>query len=85
MFADQSSGSRSNAIVDQGEIGRIVNSRPKDRRRILEEAAGIAGVHARKHESELKLRATENNLEKGFEVLNLNGKKDNRKSIIWIG
>ncbi len=69
MFADQSIGSRSNAIVNQGQIGKIINSKPIDRRKILEEAAGISGVHARRHETELKLRATEVNLEKLNDIL----------------
>ena len=59
LFADQSTGSKSNAIVDQGQIGKIINSKPEDRRKILEEAAGISGVHARRHETELKLKSTE--------------------------
>ena len=69
MFADQSTGSKSNAIVDQGQVAKIINSKPEDRRKILEEAAGISGIHARKHETELKLNSTESNLEKLSEVI----------------
>ena len=69
LFADQSTGSKSNAIVDQGQIGKIINSKPEDRRKILEEAAGISGVHARRHETELKLKSTEANLLQLSELL----------------
>ena len=69
LFADLAIGSRSNAIVDQGQVSRIINSKPQERRQILEEAAGISGIHARKHETELKLKSTENNLEKLEEII----------------
>ena len=69
LYADIAIGSRSNAIVDQGQVGKIINSKPQERRQILEEAAGISGIHARKHESELKLKSTENNLEKLEEII----------------
>ena len=69
LFADLAIGSRSNAIVDQGQVGQIINSKPQERRKILEEAAGISGIHARKHETELKLKATESNLEKIEEII----------------
>ena len=69
LFADLAIGSRSNAIVDQGQVGKIINSKAIDRRQILEEAAGISGIHARKHETELKLRSTEANLEKLEEII----------------
>jgi len=69
FYADYSIGSRSNAIVDQGQIGKIINSKPNERRQIIEEASGITGIHARKHETELKLNATENNLEKLDEII----------------
>jgi chromosome segregation protein len=62
MFADASSGARSAAIVSQGQIGGLVEAKPTDRRRLLEAAAGVAGLQARRHEAELKLRATEANL-----------------------
>ena len=69
LFADLAIGSRSNAIVDQGQVGKIINSKAIDRRQILEEAAGISGIHARKHETELKLKSTEANLEKLEEII----------------
>ena len=62
MFADASTGSRSPALVRQGQIAEIINAKPQARRLILEEAAGIAGLHTRRHEAELKLRAAEQNL-----------------------
>ncbi|MFS3136344.1 AAA family ATPase [Gluconacetobacter sacchari] len=62
LFADLASGARSSAMVSQGRVSALVNARPEERRSILEEAAGITGLHARRHEAELKLRATEANL-----------------------
>jgi chromosome segregation protein len=62
LFADLASGSRSSAMVSQGRVAAIVGARPEDRRSVLEEAAGITGLHARRHEAELKLRAAEANL-----------------------
>ena len=62
LFADLASGARSSAMVSQGRVAMLVGARPEERRVILEEAAGITGLHARRHEAELKLRATENNL-----------------------
>ena len=62
LFADASSGSRSPALVHQGRIGEIIQAKPEQRRRVLEEAAGISGLHARRHEAELRLRAAEQNL-----------------------
>src|SRR3990170_2825954 len=56
LFADASSGARSPAFVRQGQIGEIVNAKPEARRRILEEAAGVAGLHARRHEAETRLK-----------------------------
>ena len=64
MFADASTGARSNSLVKQGQIGEIINAKPEARRRILEEAAGISGLHSRRHEAELRLRGAESNLEK---------------------
>lgn len=64
LFEDASTGARSPALVRQGRIGEIVNSKPRERRRILEDAAGIAGLHSRRHEAELRLKAAENNLER---------------------
>jgi chromosome segregation protein len=62
LFADLASGARSSAMVSQGRVGAIVNARPDERRAVLEEAAGITGLHARRHEAELKLNAAEVNL-----------------------
>ena len=62
LFADASTGSRSPALVRQGQIAEIINAKPQARRLILEEAAGITGLHTRRHEAELKLRAAEQNL-----------------------
>ena len=56
LFADASTGSRSPALVHQGRIGEIIQAKPEQRRRVLEEAAGISGLHARRHEAELRLR-----------------------------
>jgi chromosome segregation protein len=69
LFADASSGSRSPALVRQGQIGELINAKPQARRRILEEAAGISGLHARRHEAELRLRAAEQNLERLEDVV----------------
>ena len=62
LFADLASGSRASAMVSQGRVGALVGARPEDRRAVLEEAANITGLHARRHEAELKLRAAEANL-----------------------
>jgi chromosome segregation protein len=62
LFEDAATGARSPALVRQGRIGEIVNSAPQERRRVLEDAAGIAGLHSRRHEAELRLKATETNL-----------------------
>jgi len=62
LFEDASTGARSPALVQQGRIGEIVNAPPQERRRVLEDAAGIAGLHSRRHEAELRLKATETNL-----------------------
>ena len=62
LFEDASTGARSPALVRQGRIGEIVNAPPQERRRVLEDAAGIAGLHSRRHEAELRLKATESNL-----------------------
>ncbi|MGU3496583.1 chromosome segregation protein SMC [Xanthobacteraceae bacterium A53D] len=62
LFADASTGSRSPALVRQGQIGEIVGAKPAARRRILEEAAGVAGLHARRHEAEIRLKGAETNL-----------------------
>jgi chromosome segregation protein len=70
LLADASTGSRSPALVHQGRIGEIIAAKPEQRRRVLEEAAGIAGLHARRHEAELRLRAAEANLARLDDVIN---------------
>jgi len=62
LFADASTGAHSPALVRQGQISELINAKPKARRRVLEEAAGISGLYQRRHEAELKLRSTEQNL-----------------------
>jgi chromosome segregation protein len=62
LFADASTGSHSPALVKQGQITQLINSKPINRRRILEEAAGITGLHTRRHEAELRLKGAETNL-----------------------
>ncbi len=69
LFADASTGSRSPALVHQGRIGEIIQARPDQRRRLLEEAAGISGLHARRHEAELRLKAAEHNLTRVEDVI----------------
>lgn len=69
LFADASTGAQSPALVRQGQISELINARPKARRRILEEAAGISGLYQRRHEAELKLKATEVNLARVGDVL----------------
>ncbi|WP_343116229.1 chromosome segregation protein SMC [Ostreiculturibacter nitratireducens] len=69
LFADASTGSHSPALVRQGQIAELINARPKNRRRILEEAAGISGLYQRRHEAELKLSATEQNLARVDDVV----------------
>jgi chromosome segregation protein len=64
LFADASTGSRSPALVRQGQIGELINSKPTARRRLLEEAAGISGLYSRRHEAELRLKGAETNLER---------------------
>ena len=69
LFADASTGAQSPALVRQGQIAELINARPKNRRRILEEAAGISGLYQRRHEAELKLRAAEGNLSRVDDVI----------------
>src|SRR6201993_1709737 len=69
LFADASTGSRSPSMVHQGRIGEIIQAKPEQRRRVLEEAAGISGLHARRHEAELRLRAAEQNLARLEDVI----------------
>ena len=68
LFADLSTGAHSPSIISQGRIGALVTAKPVDRRAILEEAAGIAGLHVRRHEAELRLDAAENNLKRADEL-----------------
>ena len=68
LFADLSTGAHSPSMISQGRIGALVTAKPTDRRSILEEAAGIAGIHARRHESELRLDSAENNLKRADEL-----------------
>tara|TARA_B100001540_G_scaffold315251_1_gene342039 strand:- start:195 stop:2768 length:2574 start_codon:yes stop_codon:yes gene_type:complete len=68
LFADLSTGAHSPSIISQGRIGALVTAKPSDRRAILEEAAGIAGLHVRRHEAELRLGAAENNLKKADDL-----------------
>ena len=69
LFADASTGAQSPALVRQGQISELINAKPKARRRILEEAAGISGLYQRRHEAELRLNATEQNLARVDDVL----------------
>jgi chromosome segregation protein len=68
FFADLSTGAHSPSIIGQGRIGALVTAKPSDRRAILEEAAGILGIHARRHESELRLNSAENNLKRADDL-----------------
>ena len=69
LFEDAATGARSPSLVRQGQIAEIVNAKPEQRRRILEDAAGIAGLHSRRHEAELRLKAAEGNLARVNDVL----------------
>jgi len=69
LFADLATGANSTAIVSQGRIGALIGAKPTDRRTLLEEAAGIRGLHSRRHEAELRLRAAESNLERLEDVI----------------
>ncbi len=69
LFADAATGARSPALVHQGKIGEIIQARPDQRRRVLEDAAGVAGLHARRHEAELRLKAAETNLTRVEDVI----------------
>ena len=69
LFADASTGARSTSMVSQGRVGAIITAKPEQRRSLLEEAAGITGLHSRRHEAELRLNSTENNLERVKDVL----------------
>jgi chromosome segregation protein len=69
LFEDAATGARSPALVRQGQISEIVNAKPEQRRRILEDAAGVAGLHSRRHDAELRLKAAEANLARVSDVL----------------
>ncbi|WP_350332851.1 chromosome segregation protein SMC [Coralliovum pocilloporae] len=69
LFADASTGARSPSMVGQGRIGELISQKPQQRRAILEEAAGISGLHTRRHEAELRLRAAEQNLDRLEDIL----------------
>ncbi|MGL4636621.1 MAG: chromosome segregation SMC family protein [Beijerinckiaceae bacterium] len=69
LFADAATGARSPAMVRQGQIGEIIAAKPQARRRVLEDAAGIAGLYSRRHEAELRLKATEDNLVRVEDIL----------------
>jgi chromosome segregation protein len=69
LFADAATGARSPALVRQGQISEIISAKPQSRRRLLEDAAGIAGLHSRRHEAELRLRGAEDNLTRVEDIL----------------
>ncbi len=69
LFADAATGAHSTALVSQGRVGALINAKPVDRRALLEEAAGITGLHSRRHEAELRLRAAEANLARLDDVI----------------
>jgi chromosome segregation protein len=69
LFADASTGAHSPALVRQGQIGELIAAKPVQRRALLEEAAGISGLHSRRHEAELRLRAAEQNLERVDDII----------------
>ncbi len=68
LFADLSTGAHSPSLISQGRIGQLVTAKPTERKSILEEAAGISGIHARRHEAETRLNAAENNLKRADEL-----------------
>ena len=69
LFADAATGANSPALVRQGQVAELINAKPQNRRRLLEEAAGVTGLHSRRHEAELRLRAAEQNLERLHDVI----------------
>ncbi|HYG26793.1 MAG TPA: AAA family ATPase, partial [Caulobacteraceae bacterium] len=69
LFADASTGANSPALVRQGQISELIAAKPQNRRRILEEAGGVSGLHTRRHEAELRLRAAEANLARLDDVM----------------
>lgn len=76
LFADASTGANSPSLVRQGQISELISAKPQNRRRLLEEAAGITGLHSRRHEAELRLRAAEQNLSRLEDVI---GELENQK------
>ncbi len=76
LFADASTGANSPSLVRQGQIAELISAKPQNRRRLLEEAAGITGLHSRRHEAELRLRAAEQNLSRLDDVI---GELENQK------
>ena len=68
FFADLSTGAHSPSLISQGRIGQLVTAKPAERKSILEEAAGISGIHARRQEAETRLNAAENNLKRADEL-----------------
>ncbi len=70
LFADAASGAQSSALIGQGRIGWLIHAKPTERRSLLEEAAGIGGLHARRHEAEMRLSAAEANLTRLGDVKN---------------
>jgi len=85
LFADASTGARSPALVHQGRIGEIIQAKPEQRRRVLEEAAGISGLHARRHEAELRLKAAEANLLRAEDVIGLEPRHHQSRDIQSLG
>ncbi|MBD3763377.1 MAG: AAA family ATPase [Rhodobacterales bacterium] len=75
LFADSATGAQSPALVRQGQISELINAKPRARRRVLEDAAGIAGLYQRRHEAELRLTATEENLRRLDDVLDQLGQQ----------
>ena len=69
LFADLSTGAHSPSLISQGRVGALINAKPIDRRAVLEEAAGISGLHSRRHEAELKLKGAENNLQRLKDIM----------------
>ena len=69
IFADLSTGAHSPSLISQGRVGALINAKPIDRRAVLEEAAGISGLHSRRHEAELKLKAAETNLQRLKDIM----------------
>src|SRR5213595_3646193 len=79
LFADAATGAHSPALVSQGKIGAVISAKPVERRQLLEEAAGISGLHARRKDAEQKLRAAEANLARLGEIL---GEQEQRASAL---